>query len=216
MEPSVLVFIIILLLAGFTVLWYFVSKEFARIAADKGYTDKRYFHYCFWLGLVGVLMVVAMPDRKAGNAIQSTSATRCGTPLRSPESAAVPGAPRRSSEPAAYVPIAFAEEQKPAASAQADTPTSAPAKPIFPLKSPGIWQDSKANIATWECTCRTLNPITTDVCECCHATWHCVCGHVNARTEKRCTSCRAWRCTCGKTNPASKGSCEGCNALKPR
>ena len=43
--------------------WYKVSKNMAMIAADKGYTERKWFHYCFWLGLVGVLMVCAMPDK---------------------------------------------------------------------------------------------------------------------------------------------------------
>jgi len=44
-------------------LWFKVAKNFARIAADKGYAEKKWFHYCFWLGLVGMLMVIAMPDK---------------------------------------------------------------------------------------------------------------------------------------------------------
>ena len=35
-----------------------------RIAADKGYKERKWFHYCFWLGLIGYLMVCAMPDKK--------------------------------------------------------------------------------------------------------------------------------------------------------
>ena len=43
--------------------WFKASKNMARLAADKGYTERKWFHYCFWLGLVGFLMVCAMPDK---------------------------------------------------------------------------------------------------------------------------------------------------------
>ena len=45
------------------VVWYKAAKNMANIAADKGYTEKKWSHYCFWLGLVGMLMVCAMPDK---------------------------------------------------------------------------------------------------------------------------------------------------------
>lgn len=67
-EPAVASIVLsvipLMVLAGLGLfLWYSVSKNMARIAADKGYTEKRWFHYCFWLGLVGILMVCAMPDK---------------------------------------------------------------------------------------------------------------------------------------------------------
>lgn len=55
--PAVVILILLVML------WHAVAKNFARIAADKGYTEKKWFHYCFWLGLVGILMVCAMPDK---------------------------------------------------------------------------------------------------------------------------------------------------------
>lgn len=39
-----------------------VAKEFASIADDKGYREGRYFWFCFFLGIVGYLMVIALPD----------------------------------------------------------------------------------------------------------------------------------------------------------
>lgn len=45
------------------VIWILISKNFARIARDKGYKEKRWFHFCFWLGMVGWIMVAAMPDK---------------------------------------------------------------------------------------------------------------------------------------------------------
>lgn len=54
----------LILLALLIWIWYKIAKNFAKIAADKGYTEKKWFHYCFWLGIIGMLMVCAMPDKK--------------------------------------------------------------------------------------------------------------------------------------------------------
>ena len=53
----------LLLFAVFLVVWYKAARNMARIASDKGYVEKRWFHYCFWLGIAGYLMVCAMPDK---------------------------------------------------------------------------------------------------------------------------------------------------------
>ncbi len=42
---------------------YIAASAFDEIAVSKGYKQKSYFWYCFWLGLAGWLMVVALPDR---------------------------------------------------------------------------------------------------------------------------------------------------------
>lgn len=61
---------LILLLLGsgviclFIIIWYKAAKNMARIAADKGYTERKWFHYCFWMGLFGFLMVCAMPKKE--------------------------------------------------------------------------------------------------------------------------------------------------------
>ena len=47
------------------VLWYFVAAEFRRIAAMKGHDEARYFWWTFLLGPVGMLMVVALPQKAA-------------------------------------------------------------------------------------------------------------------------------------------------------
>ena len=41
----------------------YVAMEFRRIAALKGHNEIRYFWWTFLLGPVGMLMVVALPDR---------------------------------------------------------------------------------------------------------------------------------------------------------
>ena len=58
-------FLIFLGAITFLVLWYFVAAEFRRIAAMKGYDEPRYLWWTFFLGLVGMLMVVALPQKAA-------------------------------------------------------------------------------------------------------------------------------------------------------
>ena len=42
------------------------ASEMERIAADKGYGGTRkWFWYVFWLGIIGCLMICALPDRYA-------------------------------------------------------------------------------------------------------------------------------------------------------
>ncbi len=55
--------VIILSAVATLLLFYFVAREFQRIAAMKGHEEKRYFWWSFLLGPVGQLMVVALPDR---------------------------------------------------------------------------------------------------------------------------------------------------------
>ena len=62
---AVIVLPILCFAAVFLMIWYKAAKNFALIASDKGYTEKKWFHYCFWLGPVGMLMVCAMPDKKS-------------------------------------------------------------------------------------------------------------------------------------------------------
>lgn len=57
-----MVFASILGFAVVMVLWYFIGKEFARIAAMKGHTDSRYFWWTFLVGPVGIGMVIALPN----------------------------------------------------------------------------------------------------------------------------------------------------------
>lgn len=41
----------------------FLASEMSNIAEQKGYEQRRYFHICFWLGLFGFLIVIALPDK---------------------------------------------------------------------------------------------------------------------------------------------------------
>ena len=53
---------------------YFIGNEFEFIAKEKGYTSKRYFWWTFLFGLVGIPMVIALPDRRKGAGTTSGSA----------------------------------------------------------------------------------------------------------------------------------------------
>lgn len=50
--------------------WY-IAKQFYAAAQAKGYPDRKYLWICFWLGFVGYLLVIALPDR--GNTPQAIS-----------------------------------------------------------------------------------------------------------------------------------------------
>lgn len=52
------------------ILWL-VAKEFYAAAKAKGYSEKKYLWICFLLGVIGYLLVVALPDR--GNAPKAIS-----------------------------------------------------------------------------------------------------------------------------------------------
>lgn len=42
---------------------YLIAKEFYKAAQAKGYSEKKYLWICFLLGMVGYLLVIALPDR---------------------------------------------------------------------------------------------------------------------------------------------------------
>ena len=46
-------------------LWviHLIATRFKMIAEMKGHDGKPYYRFCFWLGLVGWIMVAALPDR---------------------------------------------------------------------------------------------------------------------------------------------------------
>ena len=61
---GVLIFFYIAFFAIWLTIWYFVAKQFERIAFDKGYGVERHsFAMVFWFGIVGILYVFALPDR---------------------------------------------------------------------------------------------------------------------------------------------------------
>ena len=57
-------FLILCLIAGGLIINYFIAREFYKAAVEKGYPQDKYLWLPFFLGLVGYLLVIALPDRK--------------------------------------------------------------------------------------------------------------------------------------------------------
>ena len=55
----------LIVLGGIIVLivWFFISKEFYGIAKEKGHPQEKYLWITFFLGVVGALLIIALPDR---------------------------------------------------------------------------------------------------------------------------------------------------------
>lgn len=58
---------ILLFVAVFIILNFFVAREFYRAAVMKGWSEKKYFWIPFFLSFAGYILVAALPDR-GGNA----------------------------------------------------------------------------------------------------------------------------------------------------
>ncbi len=68
MDSSMFVFVLVAgiiaggaLIALMIWLWYKISYEFYSIAVQKGHDQKKYFWWTFFFGIVGMLMVIALP-----------------------------------------------------------------------------------------------------------------------------------------------------------
>ena len=57
----------ILLFIAFLVIHYFVSVEFSKAAAAKGWSQKKYMLMAFLLWIIGYMLIIALPDRAGGN-----------------------------------------------------------------------------------------------------------------------------------------------------
>jgi hypothetical protein len=57
--------VIIILLCSALALWinYLIAREFYNAAEEKGYYDTKYLWICFFLGIVGYLLIIALPAR---------------------------------------------------------------------------------------------------------------------------------------------------------
>ena len=55
-----LLYILLVIIA--LVIDYFIAEEFSKIAEMKGHDDAKYFWYTFIFGIIGMLMVVALPQ----------------------------------------------------------------------------------------------------------------------------------------------------------
>ena len=70
MAGIILIASLIVLALVIWLIWY-IAKQFEEAAQKKGYTQKKYFWICFFLGAIGYLLVIALPDR--GNTQQAAS-----------------------------------------------------------------------------------------------------------------------------------------------
>ena len=60
---GVIVFLWLLIMGGALFVQYIVAKKFEEIAKQKGYGEEKHTcAMCFWLGVVGYLYVIALPD----------------------------------------------------------------------------------------------------------------------------------------------------------
>ena len=59
MGPVVLLLVAVVALC---LAWY-LANQFYEVAQEKGFTDRKYLWICFWLGAIGYLLVIALPDR---------------------------------------------------------------------------------------------------------------------------------------------------------
>lgn len=59
---------------------YFVAKEIAEIAEMKGFFGITYFWFTFFLGIVGILMVIALPDASQNKVPQPSMAVPTASP----------------------------------------------------------------------------------------------------------------------------------------
>lgn len=209
-EAPFIILIALAIAAALIYVWYLICREFSLIASEKGWNDRRYFHFCFWLGLVGILMVIALPDRGDNDA--SAPQPR---PAAGPSPVAAPHSP--SGQPAT-LPTASTYERKPTPEFPAAEPgLGAQQKPVFSTKlSKAADAPKSAAPANWTCRCGQQNTSATFLCSGCRALWHCTCGKLNGRQERKCPACGAWHCACGMLNPASHGSCGSCGEQKPR
>lgn len=74
---------IVLALAGIIIALfvdYYLAGCFFEVACEKGFTDTKYMWICFIFGVIGYLLVLALPDRKKEKAEQLKPAKTLFTP----------------------------------------------------------------------------------------------------------------------------------------
>lgn len=56
--------ILVILIGAALLFWvdFLISREFYRAAQAKGFNERKYFWLPFWLGIVGYLLVIALPS----------------------------------------------------------------------------------------------------------------------------------------------------------
>ena len=102
-------------LAVILVINYIVGKKFEEIAVDKGYSvDQTHpFAMCFWLGIIGMIYVLALPNKKAIKVQEDILAELKKQPVKTVTSApSVTAAPVTVSVPGKVKPVPVAEENE--------------------------------------------------------------------------------------------------------
>lgn len=66
MRMNISGFDILLIVLVYFVLASIIAGWFSEVAREKGYSSSKYFWICFFMGLVGQLLVIALPDRGRG------------------------------------------------------------------------------------------------------------------------------------------------------
>lgn len=66
MRMNISGFDILLIVIVYFVLASIIAGWFSKVASEKGYSSPKYFWICFFMGLVGQLLVIALPDRGRG------------------------------------------------------------------------------------------------------------------------------------------------------
>ena len=69
-KEGIMIIVIMVLVAVWLIICVLTASEFDSIAEKKGYSG--YFKWCFWLGMIGWLMVIALPDKKSTEEIKRT------------------------------------------------------------------------------------------------------------------------------------------------
>ena len=73
--------ILLLIFAVFAINWI-IAEKFESIANEKGYSG--YLWWCFWLGIIGYLMVVALPNRNVKSNTKNSHNTDSEKPCNAP------------------------------------------------------------------------------------------------------------------------------------
>lgn len=55
-------FVYVAILVVFIIINYFMALRMQDVVEKKGYTDLRVVAMCFWLGIIGYLYVISLPD----------------------------------------------------------------------------------------------------------------------------------------------------------
>lgn len=62
--------LIILIVAVVLAIDWLIAREFYQIACDKGYTEQKYLWIAFLLGMIGYILIAAMPNKNKTDNLQ--------------------------------------------------------------------------------------------------------------------------------------------------